>query len=315
MFLPEIILYLAKLVYPLPEPPRKSKNELKVVALGLPRSGTESLCRALKILGYSNVSHGYIWWSERAETSELWYRLGKSRSEGRTLSKDLLREEYFDRILGEYDATTDIPAAWFAPEVLAAYPNAKVILNRRRDVQDWKRSFREAILPLVNSWAYWIVGWLNAEWFWLQLLTNTMHCRELFRGDFEKIAESTYVQHYENLEAIMRRDEREWLDWSVEDGWYESPILTQSSLRSGADSLNRQPLCSFLNVPVPNESFPSGNVAADFAPKLAEIDAARFRRVTLQVLGVAAAFTTIMLFIYTSLSKIFNLQRKDTPAH
>ena len=40
----------------------------------------------------------------------------------------------FDELLSEYDAVTDITVAALAPELIAAYPDAKVILNRREDL-------------------------------------------------------------------------------------------------------------------------------------------------------------------------------------
>lgn len=132
---------------------------------------------------------------------------------------NILRKEYFDRILGDKEATTDVPAAWFAAELLQAYPDAIVILNRRRDVKAWKASFRASVLPMMQSWKYWLASWFEAELFWGVWLTRLGHQRFLFNGNFEANAEKAYIEHYQSLEAILQAEGRSYLDWSVEDDW------------------------------------------------------------------------------------------------
>ena len=249
---------LAKFIYSLPPPPERRTRNLEVICLGLPRSATESLHNALRTLGYENVSHGMNWWSTYPERSVLYYELALLRSQGRTPSPEVLRTKYFDRVLGDCDATTDIPPAWFAEELLAAYPDAKVVLNRRRDVKAWKTSFRESVLPFMQSWSHWFAGWFEAEIFWTVALTNELHGQYLFRGDFEANAERAYTDHYGKLERILQDGNRPYLDWSVEEGW--------------------EPLCKFLDKPVPDQSFPRGNVAAEFAPKVMKSSGLRFQR-------------------------------------
>ena len=73
---------------------------------------------------------------------------------------------------------------------------------------------------MMQTWSeWWLYSWFNAELFWAVLLTNQMHGQILFKGDFEKNEEKAYTQHYEQLEQRLRQQKREWLDWSVEDGW------------------------------------------------------------------------------------------------
>jgi hypothetical protein len=219
MMVPEFLLKIAELVWPLPPPPLKRTRELQVLALGNPRTGTDSLHKALRILGYPNVSHGFVFWYNNVECSILYYRLGRLVESGHTPSPEVLRRDYFDRTLAHYDATTDVPPVAFAPLVLQAYPEAKVILNRRRDVQAWKKSYREAVVPLIDSWAYWFFSWFHAEFFWGMALNYQMYYSTLGRGKFDRDGEKRYHEHYEPLEAILKESNREWLDWTVEDGW------------------------------------------------------------------------------------------------
>ncbi|KAK3637785.1 hypothetical protein LTR56_011991 [Elasticomyces elasticus] len=252
-----LALSLAEHIYPLTLPPPQGSKDLKVLCLGLPRSGTDSLRRALMQLGYDKVAHGLEWWLENPTITPVYMRLAYSRSQKQRHEGVSLRSEFFDRILGDYEAVTDIPAVWFPEELLRAYPNAKVILNRRHDVAAWKSSFRGSVLPIMQNRRYWSLSWFEPGLFWGMWLTLEMHQTQLFRGDFEENAETAYAEHYERLESVLREQGRTFLPWGVEDGW--------------------GPLCAFLDQRVPQEVFPSGNVAADFGPKLLTVDDERFR--------------------------------------
>ncbi|KAJ5610816.1 hypothetical protein N7510_007535 [Penicillium lagena] len=256
---------ITRAVYSLPELPRQRSRPLRLLCLGLPRSGTESLRNVLQALGYDGVAHGIDWWLNHPNTSMLYCELMQLKLQDRVPEPEVLRTRYFDRILADEEATTDIPAAWFAEELLQAYPDAMVVLNRRRDVQDWKNSFRASVLPMMQSWKYWLASWFNAELFWGVWLTDMGHRKFLFQGDFEKNGEAAYLGHYSNLEKILQAEKRPYLDWSVDDGWYGPPP-------------SLAPLCSFLSLPEPDAPFPKGNIAAEFGPKLMTVDAARFNK-------------------------------------
>ncbi|KAI7218411.1 hypothetical protein KC343_g8230, partial [Hortaea werneckii] len=269
-----IAFAIAKHLYPLPECPPKRTKELKVIALGLPRSGTESLHKALLELGYLRVSHGFDWHFNNIQSSPLYYELALLRSQNRLPDRETLRTKYFDRILADYEATTDIPTVWFAEELLLAYPDAKVVLNRRQDVTAWKRSFEGSVLPMMRSWSYWFYSWFQAETYWVVALTLWLHGKMLFRNDFEREAERAYVEHYERLEEVLRSEQREFLRWGVEDGW--------------------EPLCKFIGKPVPNTPFPNGNIASEFGPKLMTVDEERFRRARRNAVKVGAVFAAVV---------------------
>lgn len=213
------MLSISKSVYSLPDLPKERTKNLRVLCLGLPRSGTESLQSALKILGFNGVAHGFEWWMNSPNTSMLYCELMHLKLHDKLPDPNILRKEYFDRILGDKEATTDVPAAWFAAELLQAYPDAIVILNRRRDVKAWKASFRASVLPMMQSWKYWLASWFEAELFWGVWLTRLGHQRFLFNGNFEANAEKAYIEHYQSLEAILQAEGRSYLDWSVEDDW------------------------------------------------------------------------------------------------
>lgn len=152
------MLSILKCIYPLPEPQQKRSRSLRVICLGLPRSGTESLKSGLETLGFGAVAHGFEWWLRYPNYSILYCELLLLKLQNRMPASKIIRECYFDRLLGHMDASTDVPTVWFATELLQAYPEAKVILNRRRDVKAWKKSFRASVLPMMKNWQYWFAS-------------------------------------------------------------------------------------------------------------------------------------------------------------
>lgn len=109
------------------EPQGKRTKPLQVLGLGLPRSGTESLCIALRQLGYETY-HGFTTYEKTPEDHLLWKRWLEAKiapAQGPATPLDIPAKE-FDRILGGYEAVTDSPCALFGQELIRAYPEAKV---------------------------------------------------------------------------------------------------------------------------------------------------------------------------------------------
>ncbi len=72
----------------------------------------------------------------------------------------------FDELLGHSVAVTDAAASVFATDMIAAYPEAKIILNTRRDVEAWHRSLVDTLAHANESWGFWIASLLDKECFW-----------------------------------------------------------------------------------------------------------------------------------------------------
>jgi hypothetical protein len=208
---------LLKVIYRLPELPQRQRNRpLQLLCLGPARSGTDSLRKALLTLGYEKVYHGFVWWIQHIDDSHCLYRLARKKIAGQHISR-----AEFDHVFGDYEALTDIPAAWFATDLLRAYPEAKVILNRRRDVHAWKSSFRDSVLPMMTSWTYCWTSFFDARLFWGLGLTNLMWMKFYFQNNFERNAMRAHEWHFEQIAAVLAEQERTALRWAVEDGWYE----------------------------------------------------------------------------------------------
>lgn len=122
-----------------------------------------------------------------------------------------------DAILGPYDAVTDMPAVCFGPELIAAYPDAKVILNRRAMYEDWERSMLDGPIGGTElGFTALVLAFFSAETFWAGLM-HALQYNGNFSGDFKRNGRRGYHEHFERLESLLPQGS--WLDWTVEDGW------------------------------------------------------------------------------------------------
>lgn len=246
---PPITLDLPRLysiLYPVRELPDRSharpSHQLRVLALGLSRSGTDSLRAALTDLNYKNVYHGWVIPMAQSTDPGLWCPLMRRKYSGdfvaSRLAPEVLRAE-FDMLLGNCEAVTDVPCFVFAEELIKAYPDAKIILNRRRDIDAWYRSMQETAMA-VFTWPLWVLHFFDKELFWIYSVFE-LGLMVWARGDFDKYGKVAANEHYRRLEDVCKRERRQYLDWAADEGW--------------------DPLCAFLGREVPAESFPWENKA------------------------------------------------------
>jgi hypothetical protein len=140
---------------------------------------------------------------------------------------------FWDSVLGHYGAVCDVPAVAFSGDLIATYPEAKVVLVER-EIEAWYKSFDEAVIPHVFSpviWAvaridpffvrplekihqHWARGWFRAD------------SREEMRGN----ARGVFREHYEMVTPKERL-----LVFKLSEGW--------------------GPLCEFLGKEVPDVEF------------------------------------------------------------
>lgn len=203
--------------YPLAPPKRHrpADRKMQVLCLGLSRSGTDSIKNALTILGYKDVYHGFNITQKQRGDCTFWIPMMREKiANGH---KPLPRAVNFDSALGPNEAVTDGPANVFGEELMEFYPEAKVILNRRRDVDAWYRSM-ETTAVAVFSWPLWTLTWFDTGLYWLWKNFDLAE-RKYFYGDFHKHGKQGAIDHYARLEKHMANQGREYLDWAVEDGW------------------------------------------------------------------------------------------------
>ena len=101
-----------------PSSERQVVGRPKVFGVGIAKSGTKTLGRCFRELGYRNCS----------------------------IRDDLVPAAVGDpdaviTATGEFDSFEDFPWFWFYERLAARYPDARFILTRRRDDDTWRRSF------------------------------------------------------------------------------------------------------------------------------------------------------------------------------
>ena len=195
---------------------------MQVYCIGL-RAGSNALKQALVQLGYPRIY-------SMGETVQYYAHLRawqRHADGGKPID--------FARFLAPWDAAKAHPAMWYPEQVLAAFPDAKVILLQR-DATDWFRSYRRMVGLIGTLGAIlWFVPRLHA----FHRLVSSTTFAELGPGDGGSAG--AFVAAHERLyeRAIARVPPEQILRYDVRDGW--------------------EPLCAFLDRPVPDVPFPRSN--------------------------------------------------------
>jgi len=247
---------------------------LRVLSLGMPHASTASLTSALHILSLGPVYSTPTLLSNITDC-DLWTAAlsAKHKSKG----KRFLRRE-FDQLLCHHAAATDIPAICFAPDLVDEYPDALVILPKRR-VDEWYADF-EPVLIDAFSWstAFWAaldpwgMGRLHRMTrLWIECQFGATSARQALAN-----ARAVYEAHYElvRVETPMRR----LLQYEEGSGW--------------------EPLCRFLGKEVPGVPFPRVNEAAVWAESMEELKSRGQARGLKNVLVFVMVMGTFALLVF-----------------
>ncbi|KAJ3579751.1 hypothetical protein NPX13_g816 [Xylaria arbuscula] len=220
---------------------------LVVIHAALFRMGTTSLASAYRTLGYE-VHHGVDdlrgnpWPLIEQAAEATWPSIP-----GATQRQPFTRDDW-DTLWGsKYDIVTDL-ASPFVPELIKAYPDAKVIVVQR-DFDSWWPSFRSQLLttlfthPLVNIGLLyeWHVNGIRAGYAMRKVHFGFFGARNL--EEIEANARETYERYFETVRKMVPPERR--LEYKMEDGW--------------------GPLCAFLGKEVPDVPFPRLNVRRNYS--------------------------------------------------
>lgn len=85
--------------------------------------------------------------TETPRDCEMWLRAIRAKWDG----EGEFGKQEWDQLLGHCQAVCDLPAAAFAPELIAAYPNAKVILTNR-DPDSWHKYVYVGSSTTLERW-------------------------------------------------------------------------------------------------------------------------------------------------------------------
>ena len=100
---------------------------------------------------------------------------------------------------------------------MAAYPDAKVILNQRTDVDGWYASLLNTFGATERSWSHWVLGWFSAEPHWSRRLIFGELLPWFYRGDFEANGKWAYREYCAFVRGLVPK--KGLLDLEPEDGW------------------------------------------------------------------------------------------------
>lgn len=233
----------------------ETRTMMKVLSLGLPRTGSASLAKALTILGYKNVCHG-INIVDHAPLSII--RLFDRAADAchpalPTYTGQKFGIEDWEELYADCEASTDV-AGLFSSQMMECYPDAKVILVIR-PFEQWYESMNDGVFNIIfGRPADFVCGVVEP-------ILGTSYLaigRKLILGLFDAKnvheiranARSIYDRHHARI-MEAKATPSELLIFDLKDGW--------------------APLCQFLDKPVPEEAFPRVNERAAIQAKMLEI--------------------------------------------
>lgn len=209
---------------------------MRVLVLGMCRTGTHSMWEALKMLGYIDCYHMMNTMIDPND-NDMWLEAIKGKWFG---GKPFTKTEW-DMLLGHCQAVCDFPACAFAEELIEAYPDAKVILTNR-PVDAWYKSCIGTIRNSMTSNLLYYMGFFDTE----VMGKWTPMTRALFKGVFDNNFEKNGKQVYEDQYNLVRKmvPKERLLEFQIGESWDR--------------------LCEFLEVPMPDVDYPNTNEAAAF---------------------------------------------------
>ncbi|KAF8119994.1 hypothetical protein K438DRAFT_2056635 [Mycena galopus ATCC 62051] len=144
----------------------------------------------------------------------------------------------------------------FAEELLAAYPDAKVILTNR-DPDRWWKSFTESIGVVVSSTRYRLAAFLDP-----QSLGKFAELSQLIRsvilgpGATEEEAKRRFTAHYGNVRKIVPKDKL--LEFEVKEGWGPLCAFWERISPRWTSQIQTTRRCSSLSLTGPSPRFTVG---------------------------------------------------------
>ena len=202
---------------------------LEVIGAGLGRTGTLSLKLALEHLGFDRCYHMSEMIAQIRSHLPLWIDSAKGNPQ-------------WDAIFAGYRSSTDYPGCMFWRELVAKYPDAKVILTTR-DPDKWFESASETVFSDRHRRMF-EANPLMQEFFRLTVF-----------GDIgDRLGDRTRMVDYFNAwnQAVIDEVPAEkLLVYAAGDGW--------------------EPLCAFLGVPVPAEAYPRVNSREEMTERTGDL--------------------------------------------
>lgn len=197
---------------------------ISLIGAGYGRTGTLSLKSALETLGY-NKCHHMIEVINNPGEPERWMQA----IDAETVD--------WDSMLEGYEATVDWPACHFYRELADYYPKAKVLLSVR-DPLAWFESMSATTLSVIRK------RMQASDPGQPKNLGTELVVNAAFGGEIDDAEHAINMFNQHTKEVVDAIDPDRLLIFDVREGW--------------------EPLCKFLDKPVPDAAFPRVNSRDEF---------------------------------------------------
>jgi hypothetical protein len=240
---------------------------LAVIGTGFGRTGTLSLREVLVRLGFAPCDHMLENFEHPARFA-LWQDAFRRKQAGEPID--------WRPLLGDYRAIVDWPGAYFWRELIAAHPDAKVILTVR-DPDRWYQSCLSTIFRMRARADASLRARAMMRFLGLMIppmrqgfqIVNDVIWNGTFAGRFTNREHALHVFAEHNREVQETVPAQSLLVFDVKQGW--------------------QPLCEFLGIPVPDgEPFPHVNDTEEFQKRVQERVQERFARSIMRLAVIVA---------------------------
>jgi len=201
---------------------------MKVIGAGFGRTGTLSLKKALEELGFGPTYHMQEA-ARRPQHVRTWLDFADTGTAD------------WDTLFVDFNSGVDYPVSCVWENLVAHYPDAKVVLTVR-DAERWWESTNSTVYGFRTAFAPWFQRAVPPAARFVEMVERLVWTG-LFDGRFSERehAIQVFTSHTEHVRSTCPPDRL--LVFNVADGW--------------------QPLCEFLDVAVPEKPFPHLNDSAE----------------------------------------------------
>jgi hypothetical protein len=212
---------------------------MKVIGAGLPRTATTTQLIALEMLGFP-CYHMRDMMSDLATSVPQWRKALEGNGD-------------WDELFEGKESIVDWPGAYHWRELMEVYPDAKVLLSVR-SAESWVASMHNTIAQIWYgdtlmhhlARAHYHIDPLYAGW--IDVLHDMWATADIMVGSSGDREQMAAEMNRWNQEVIDTVPSERLLVWYPTDGW--------------------EPLCEFLEVPVPDGPVPNVNDTENFQKNL-----------------------------------------------
>jgi hypothetical protein len=207
---------------------------MKLIGAGLPRTATSSQKAAMDILGLAPCYHMQNVFADLDEAVKWNAALDST--------------EALEDVVSGFESVIDWPGTYHWRALMDLFPDAKVLLSVRSG-ESWAKSMQQTIWAML--WGDNLLGHITAAQcdvdpkyaFYIKMMRSMWQRASLADKDSTLESMATAMEAY-NQEVIASVPEERLLVWQIGDGW--------------------EPICEFMDLPVPSEPFPHINESAGF---------------------------------------------------